>query len=56
MHNISILNGDLSEELVDDIEIRNIRDHDEFIANMNEEEGNNAGILKRREIMNILPI
>ncbi|XP_018303462.1 putative nuclease HARBI1 [Mycetomoellerius zeteki] len=55
MHNISILNGDLPEEFVDNMEIRDIRDY-EFIANINEEEGNNAGILKRREIMNILPI
>ncbi|XP_018404621.1 PREDICTED: putative nuclease HARBI1 [Cyphomyrmex costatus] len=56
MHNISILNEDLPEELVDNMEIRDIRDHDKFITNINEEEGNNASILKRREIMNILPM
>lgn len=55
MHNICILNGDAPEELVDDMEVKNAREYDEFIdINEEEEENNNEGVLKRIEIMNIL--
>jgi len=56
LHNICILNNDLPEELVDEIEWRDIREQDNFIVNINEEQENNTAMLKRAEIMNILPI
>lgn len=56
LHNICILNEDLPEELIDEIEWRDIRTQDNFIVNINEEQENNAAMLKRIEIMNILRI
>lgn len=57
MHNICILNEDLPEELVDEMEIREIREHNEFAPEfVNEEQKNNDGILKSLEIMNVLPM
>lgn len=56
LHDICILNNDLAEELVDEIEWRDIREQDNFIVNINEEQENNTSMLKRAEIMNILPI
>lgn len=56
LHNICILNEDLPEELIDEIEWRDIRTQDNFIININEEQENNAAMLKRIEIMNILRI
>lgn len=57
MHNVCILNGDVPEELVDDMEMRDARENDEFIADMNEkQENNDKGVLKSIEIMNIFPM
>lgn len=56
LHNICILNDDLPEELIDEIEWREIREQNDFNVNINEEQVNNVATLKRIEIMNILPM
>jgi len=56
MHNICILKRDLPEEFIDEIELRAAREENEFPVNVNEEQEHNEALLKRMEIMNILPI
>lgn len=54
LHNICILNEDLPEEVVDEVELRDIRAENNFVRNINEEQVNDDAMLKRIEIMNIL--
>lgn len=56
MHNICILNGDLPEEIVDEVEFREVRNENgEIVAEADNEQQNDA-VIKRIAIMNALPL
>ncbi|XP_018405660.1 PREDICTED: putative nuclease HARBI1 [Cyphomyrmex costatus] len=56
MHNVCILKGDLPEEFINEVELEDAKEENEFPANVNEEQEHNEALLKRIEIMNVLPI
>lgn len=54
LHNICIFNGDLPEEIVNDVDVEQIRDENPDNAEAREEDQNMAAIRKRINIMNAL--